>query len=44
MANVADQMYAAGLLRPNEAGGMELVEDAVERDSLSAQRATEREE
>ena len=44
MANVADQMYAAGLLRPNVDGNMELVEDAAERESLSSQRANEQRE
>ena len=44
MASVANQMYAAGLLRPNAAGDMELVEDAAERESLSSQRNNERQE
>ena len=37
-------MYAAGLLRPNVEGNMELVEDAAELESLSYQRINERQE
>ena len=42
LANVANQMYEQGLLRPNEAGNMELVQDEQERSSLQAQRTEER--
>jgi len=34
MAAVAQEMYAAGFLRANAAGSMELVDDQAERDSL----------
>ena len=44
MAQCAQAMYEAGVLRPNAEGNMELVENAAERESLSAQRIEERQQ
>ncbi len=44
MAAGAQEMYAAGFLRANAAGSMELVDDQAERDSLQAQRTQERQQ
>ena len=44
MAAVANEMYAAGFLRQNAAGSMELVDEQAERESLQAQRVQERQQ
>ena len=44
MARCAQEMYEAGVLRPNASGNMELVEELAERESLSAQRIEERQQ